>query len=47
MAIEADCFMVFQGWDIQTTADMSLTELMHWHALAVERQTAINAQLTS
>jgi hypothetical protein len=35
--IEANLFIVFQGWTPDTTAGMSLDELMRWHELAVAR----------
>ncbi|ELC9583460.1 GpE family phage tail protein [Vibrio parahaemolyticus] len=37
MEVEADLFLVFTGWDAKTTADMSLSELMQWHKIAIER----------
>lgn len=41
MEIEADLFIVFQGWDPNTTTNMLLPELMRWHRIAITRhQTA-------
>jgi len=37
--VEANLFVVFQGWTPDTTAGMSLDELMRWHELAIERNT--------
>ncbi|WP_163836961.1 GpE family phage tail protein [Spartinivicinus ruber] len=47
MDIEADLFMVFQGWNATTTEKMTLSELMLWHQKATQRQEKINAQLHS
>lgn len=47
MDIEADLYMVFQGWDAKTTEDMTLPELMLWHKKAAQRQEKINQQLQS
>ncbi|MDE1465532.1 GpE family phage tail protein [Spartinivicinus poritis] len=47
MDIEADCFMVFQGWDAKTTEDMTLPELLLWHQKATQRQERINQQIQS
>jgi hypothetical protein len=38
--VEANLFVVFQGWTPDTTARMSLAELMRWHELAIERNKA-------
>jgi hypothetical protein len=38
--VEANLFVVFQGWTPDTTAGMSLGELMRWHELAIERNKA-------
>lgn len=35
--VEANLFVVFQGWTPDTTARMSLEELMRWHDLAEAR----------
>ncbi|GLS13615.1 GpE family phage tail protein [Hydrogenophaga electricum] len=35
--IEANLFVVFPGWTPETTAAMSLEELMRWHDLALAR----------
>lgn len=35
--VEANLFVVFQGWTPDTTARMSLGELMNWHEMAIER----------
>jgi hypothetical protein len=35
--IEANLFVVFPGWTPDTTARMSLAELMRWHELAMAR----------
>ncbi|MGY3887186.1 GpE family phage tail protein [Aeromonas aquatica] len=40
MEIEADLFMIFQGWDAGTTASMGIPELMQWHKIAIERHTS-------
>lgn len=37
MQVEADLFIVFQGWDANTTARMLLPELMRWHTIAIAR----------
>lgn len=37
MQVEADIFVVFNGWDANTTRDMALDELMDWHKIALER----------
>lgn len=37
MEVEADLFIVFQGWDANTTASMLLPELMRWHKIAIAR----------
>lgn len=38
MQAEADIYLVFTGWDANTTRDMDLNELMSWHKIALERQ---------
>ena len=47
MDLEADLFMVFQGWDAKTTENMTIPELMLWHKKAAQRQEKINQQLQS
>ncbi|WP_106427224.1 GpE family phage tail protein [Enterovibrio norvegicus] len=42
MEVEADLFLVFTGWDALTTAAMSLSELMHWHRIAIKRHEKAN-----
>lgn len=37
MEAEADIFLVFTGWDALTTERMTLSELMRWHRIALER----------
>lgn len=47
MEIEADLFLVFNGWDALTTEKMPLGQLMKWHGIALDRhkkaQEAANA----
>lgn len=40
MNVEADLFLVFQGFNPSSTGDMSLAELMRWHTIAHERHNA-------
>lgn len=35
--VEANLFVVFQGWTPAVTGPMSLEELMGWHAKALAR----------
>ena len=35
--VEANLFVVFQGWSPADTGPMSLEELMRWHELAEAR----------
>lgn len=37
MEVEADLYLVFNGWDALTTENMSLVELMRWHSIAIKR----------
>ena len=37
MEIEADLFIIFQGWDSKTTENMSITRLLQWHKIAIAR----------
>jgi len=37
MAVEADLYLVFTGWDALTTERMSLDLLMRYHRIAIER----------
>jgi hypothetical protein len=37
MEAEADIYLVFTGFNADTTAPMRLDELMKWHAIAVKR----------
>ncbi|NAX31990.1 GpE family phage tail protein [Vibrio sp. V37_P2S8PM304] len=37
MEVEADIFLVFTGFNPSATANMSLNELMKWHAIALKR----------
>lgn len=37
MEAEADIFLVFTGWDALSTQNMTLDELMGWHAIALRR----------
>ena len=35
--VEANLFVIFPGWMPDTTARMSVAELMRWHELALDR----------
>lgn len=35
--VEANLFVVFPGWTPETTAGMTIEELMRWHDLAMTR----------
>lgn len=35
--VEANLFVVFPGWTPETTAGMTIEELMRWHDLAIAR----------
>lgn len=37
MEFEADLYLIFTGWDAKTTESMSLSELMRWHSIALDR----------
>ncbi|WP_081302351.1 GpE family phage tail protein [Aliivibrio fischeri] len=37
MEVEADIFLVFTGFNVSSTTSMSLTELMRWHNIAIQR----------
>lgn len=37
MEAEADIFLIFTGFNASVTQNMSLSELMHWHKIALAR----------
>jgi hypothetical protein len=37
MEAEADIFLVFTGFNPSATASMTLSELMRWHEIALQR----------
>ncbi len=37
MEAEADIFLVFTGFNVSCTSSMTLSELMNWHEIALQR----------